>query len=107
MAQTAGRAVQPRRLLPGAAHERAGNPEEAFKIISWILSPDNQARGFTDAALFPAAPAAYELPALTGPDAFFGGQKTIEIFGPAAEKIPVRLRGPGRRGGLGALLRPS
>ncbi|WP_460072067.1 extracellular solute-binding protein [Streptomyces sp. YKOK-I1] len=72
----------------------SGNPEEAFKIISWILSPENQARGFTDAALFPTAPAAYKLPALTGGDAFFGGQKTIEIFGPAAQKIPAAYEAP-------------
>ncbi|MGW0824439.1 ABC transporter substrate-binding protein [Streptomyces sp. NPDC002845] len=70
------------------------NPELAFEVISWILSPENQARGFTDAALFPTAPAAYELPALTGGDDFFGGQKTIEIFGPAAEKIPAVYEAP-------------
>jgi cellobiose transport system substrate-binding protein len=70
------------------------NPEEAFKIISWILDPENQARGFTDAALFPTAPAAYKLPALTGGDPFFGGQKTIEIFGPAAQKIPTAYEAP-------------
>lgn len=70
------------------------NPEKAFEIVSWILNPENQARGFTDAALFPTAPAAYKLPALTGGDAFFGGQKTIEIFGPAAEKIPAAYEAP-------------
>ncbi|MFF4015969.1 extracellular solute-binding protein [Streptomyces sp. NPDC001843] len=72
----------------------SGNPEEAFKIIAWILDPENEARGFTDAALFPTAPAAYKLPALTGGDPFFGGQKTIEIFGPAAEKIPAAYEAP-------------
>ena len=71
-----------------------GNPEEAFKIINWILNPQNQARGFTDAALFPTAPAAYLLPALTGGDAFFGGQKTIEIFAPAAEDVPTAYEAP-------------
>ena len=70
------------------------NPDLAFKIVSWILNPANQARGFTDAALFPTAPAAYKLPALTGGDPFFGGQKTIEIFGPAAEKIPAAYEAP-------------
>ncbi|MGW1024491.1 extracellular solute-binding protein [Streptomyces sp. NPDC002577] len=70
------------------------NPELAFKMITWILSPENQARGFTDAALFPTAPAAYELPALTGGDPYFGGQKTIEIFGPAAKKIPAAYEAP-------------
>ncbi|MFI2203426.1 ABC transporter substrate-binding protein [Streptomyces sp. NPDC020192] len=70
------------------------NPDEAFKIISWILSPANDARGFTDAAIFPAAPAAYSMPAMTGPDAFFGGQKIIEVFGPAAQAIPDSYEAP-------------
>ncbi|MEV0637987.1 extracellular solute-binding protein [Streptomyces sp. NPDC050619] len=71
-----------------------GNPEEAFKIISWILNTDNQARGFTDAALFPTSPAAYLKPALTGGDPFFGGQKTIDIFAPAAEEVPAAYEAP-------------
>lgn len=70
------------------------NPEVAFEIIKWLLSPENQGRGFTDAALFPSAPAAYELPALTEGDPFFGGQKTIEVFGPAAEKVPAFYEAP-------------
>jgi cellobiose transport system substrate-binding protein len=67
----------------------SGNPTKAFEIITWLLNVENQGRGFTDAALFPSAPAAYDLPELTGPDEFFGGQKTIEVFGAAAENIPV------------------
>jgi cellobiose transport system substrate-binding protein len=70
------------------------NPEVAFKIITWLLSPANDARGFTDAALFPAAPAAYELPALTDGDPFFGGQKIIDVFGPAAKGIPIAYEAP-------------
>ena len=35
------------------------------------------------------APAAYKLPELTAPDEFFGGQVTIDVFGPAAQKIPI------------------
>lgn len=70
------------------------NPEVAFEIIKWLLSPENQGRGFTDSALFPSAPAAYELPALTAGDPFFGGQKTIEVFGPAAEKVPAFYEAP-------------
>jgi len=72
-----------------AIPKSSGNPKKAFEIIKWMLTPENQARGYTDAALFPSAPATYKLPALTGPDAFFGGQVTIDVFGPAAEKIPV------------------
>ena len=77
-----------------ALPKQCRNPEEAFKIISWILSPANDARGFTDAAIFPAAPAAYAMPAMTGPDAFFGGQKVIEVFGPAAKDIKVAYEAP-------------
>lgn len=70
------------------------NPEQAFKIINWILSPENDARGFADAAIFPAAPAAYSMPAMTGGDPFFGGQKVIEVFGPAAKAIPASYEAP-------------
>jgi cellobiose transport system substrate-binding protein len=77
-----------------ALPKQCRNPEEAFKIISWILSPANDARGFTDAAIFPAAPAAYTMPAMTGPDAFFGGQKIIEVFGPAAKAVPLAYEAP-------------
>ncbi|MET8080827.1 extracellular solute-binding protein [Streptomyces sp. NPDC005303] len=77
-----------------ALPKQCRNPEEAFKIISWILSPANDARGFTDAAIFPAAPAAYTTPAMTGPDAFFGGQKIIEVFGPAAKAVPLAYEAP-------------
>jgi cellobiose transport system substrate-binding protein len=88
-----GRPVEHRRLVPRIPKE-AANPQLAFEIITWLLSPENQARGFTDAALFPSAPAAYKLPALTGGDPFFGGQATIDVFGPAAEKIPVSYEAP-------------
>ncbi|CAM5260702.1 extracellular solute-binding protein [Streptomyces coeruleorubidus] len=77
-----------------ALPKQCRNPEEAFKIISWILSPANNARGFTDAAIFPASPASYAMPAMTGADAFFGGQKIIEVFGPAAKDIPVTYEAP-------------
>lgn len=70
------------------------NPELAFQVITWLLSPENQARGFTDATLFPSSPAAYTLPALTAPDPFFGGQKIVEVFGEAAQKIPVSYEAP-------------
>src|SRR6266542_2361006 len=72
----------------------SGNPKKAFEIVKWLLSPENQARGYTDSTLFPSSPATYKMPALTGPDEFFGGQVTIDVFGPAAEKIPVAYESP-------------
>ncbi|MFI9383104.1 extracellular solute-binding protein [Kutzneria sp. NPDC052558] len=77
-----------------ALPKQCRNPDQAFKIISWILSPENDVRGFTDAALFPAAPAAYKLPAMTAGDPYFGGQSTIDVFGPAAENIPISYEAP-------------
>jgi len=70
--------------IPEATEDKAS----AFEIITWILNTDNQGRSYTDASIFPADPAAWELPALTGGDDFFGGQKTIEIFGPAGKLVP-------------------
>jgi cellobiose transport system substrate-binding protein len=69
-------------------------PDEAFEVITWILSPENEARGFADASLFPATPASYSTPELTKPDPFFGDQVTIDVFGPQAEKIPVAFTSP-------------
>ncbi|MFB9375517.1 ABC transporter substrate-binding protein [Kineococcus gynurae] len=73
--------------IPASTEDKEG----AWKIISWILDTDNQAKAFTDATIFPADPAAWELPALTGGDEFFNNQKTIEIFGPAGEKVPTQF----------------
>lgn len=66
----------------------------AYAIIQWILSADNEAKGFTDASIFPADPAAWTSPALTTGDPFFGGQKTIDIFGPAARIVPSQYTSP-------------
>ncbi|HKS47606.1 MAG TPA: extracellular solute-binding protein [Amycolatopsis sp.] len=77
-----------------AITKECSKPDVAFEIISWILSPENQARGFTDSALFPSTPATYAMPALTAPDPFFGGQVTIQVLGQAAQKIPVQYESP-------------
>jgi cellobiose transport system substrate-binding protein len=65
-----------------------GSPDHqlSFEIIKWILTPDNQAVAFTEAALFPSATAAFDMPALAEPDPFFGGQKTIEVFAESARR---------------------
>ncbi|MDT0388102.1 ABC transporter substrate-binding protein [Streptomyces dubilierae] len=69
-------------------------PERAFEIITWILDADNQAQGFVDAGLFPSTPASYAMRKLREPDPFFGGQITMDVYGPAAEKIPVAYNSP-------------
>ncbi|MEU1516017.1 extracellular solute-binding protein [Streptomyces sp. NPDC005811] len=69
-------------------------PEQAFKIITWMLDAANQAQGYVDAGLFPSTPASYALEQLREPDAFFGGQVTMDVFGPAAQKIAVAYNSP-------------
>ncbi|MDX3380990.1 extracellular solute-binding protein [Streptomyces niveiscabiei] len=69
-------------------------PEKAFEIITWLLNAGNQAQGFVDAGLFPSTPASYGMRKLTEPDPFFGGQVTMDVFGPAAQKIPVAYNSP-------------
>ncbi|WP_037673185.1 ABC transporter substrate-binding protein [Streptomyces griseus] len=69
-------------------------PERAFEIISWMLDAGNQAQGYVDAGLFPSTPASYGLKQLREPDAFFGGQVTMDVFGPAAQKIAVAYNSP-------------
>ena len=72
----------------------APNPEQSFAIVRWLLSPENQARAFTDAALFPSTPSAYTMPAMTQPETFFGGQRTVEVFGASAQKAPRVYEAP-------------
>jgi cellobiose transport system substrate-binding protein len=69
-------------------------PELAFRIITWMLNAANQAQGFVDAGLFPSTPASYGMKLLREPDPFFGGQVTMDVFGPAAQKIAVAYDSP-------------
>lgn len=69
-------------------------PEVAFAYINELLSPANQGRSFTDAHIFPAVIAAYKQPTVTQGQAFYGGQSTVEVFGPTAERLPVVYEAP-------------
>ena len=77
-----------------AITKNAADPQKAFEVIKCMLSPDNQAKAFADAQIFPSAPAAYDKPQLKAADPFFGGQVPIEVFGPAAKAIPVAYQSP-------------
>ena len=74
--------------------KNAADPAAAFEVIKYMLSPDNEAKAFADAQIFPATPAAYEKPQLKAADPFFGGQVPIEVFGPAAKNIPIAYEAP-------------
>ncbi|WP_427891237.1 ABC transporter substrate-binding protein [Kribbella sp. GL6] len=77
-----------------AITKNAADPQKAFDVIKYMLSADNEAKAFTDAQIFPSAPAAYDKPELKAKDPFFGGQVPIDIFGPAAKNIPVAYQSP-------------
>ncbi|WP_329568118.1 ABC transporter substrate-binding protein [Streptomyces sp. NBC_01361] len=70
------------------------DPETAFEIITWLLGPENQTKAFARASLFPSTPASYTMPAMRDPDPFFGGQRTIDVYGPAAKAVPVAYNSP-------------
>ncbi|WP_433555466.1 extracellular solute-binding protein [Pseudonocardia xinjiangensis] len=62
-------------------------PQAAFEIVSWLLSPTNQARHYADVGLFPSAPAAFTDVTARQPDPFFGGQITADVFGESAKGV--------------------
>jgi cellobiose transport system substrate-binding protein len=69
-------------------------PERAFEIITWMLDAAHQTQGYVDSGLFPSTPASYGMKKLRAPDPFFGGQVTMDVFGPAAERVPVAYNSP-------------
>jgi cellobiose transport system substrate-binding protein len=71
-----------------------GDHATAFEVIKWLLSPENQAKMFAEAALFPSAPAAYKMAPLIAPDPFFGGQRTTEVFAASAAKKRRSFQAP-------------
>ena len=56
-------------------------------MIKFILNPQNQAFEYEDKGNFPSAPAAFELPEVSGPVEFLGGQVASKVFGHAAETV--------------------
>lgn len=62
-------------------------PQEAFEVIKWIQSPDNQIQTFNNINLFPSAKAALEAESMHVEEPFFGGQATGEIFTESARNV--------------------
>ncbi len=65
----------------------ASDPAASFELIKFILNPQNQAYEFADKGNFPAAPAAFEMPEVSGPVEFLGGQKASTVFAEAAATV--------------------
>lgn len=68
--------------------ESSSDPELATQIAEWLTNPENQAAGYADNSLFPSTPASFDMPEMTQPDEFYGGQVTSEILGQVATDAP-------------------
>lgn len=58
----------------------AKNPRAAWELAQWLLQPEQQKYVYTEAGAAPATRAALELPALSAPDPYFGGQAPFSVF---------------------------
>ena len=65
------------------------NPEAAFKAITFINSPENQATAFNNMQLFPSAIESFELGTMKNENDFFGEQDATEFFLQAAKQVPT------------------
>ena len=77
-----------------AIPKNAADPEKAFEVIKWMLSPDNQAKAFADAQIFPSTPASYTMPQLTAAGPVLRRPGDDRRLRAAAEKIPVAYDSP-------------
>ena len=63
------------------------DPQGAYEVVKWLMSPENQATTYLELGLFPSSPAVYSDPLVLAAEEFFGGQATIQVFGEIAEKV--------------------
>ncbi|WP_420000163.1 ABC transporter substrate-binding protein [Streptomyces boninensis] len=70
------------------------DPEAAFRFISWLQSPSNQVKAYTEMSLFPSSPQAFKEPAMREPRPFYDGQRTTDVFGRSAEQVKTVYKSP-------------
>ncbi|MGM7723226.1 extracellular solute-binding protein [uncultured Metabacillus sp.] len=70
------------------------HPEEAYEVIKWLMSPENQLQAYTTMDLFPSTPGVFDDPKMSSEEPFFGNQNTTEIFSQSAENVKPRYFGP-------------
>jgi len=67
----------------------AKDPEAAFKFITWLNNPQNQARAFNDIQLFPSALDSFTSGTMKSGTGFFGDQDPLTFFLAAAKQVPT------------------
>lgn len=71
------------------------HPEEAYKLIAWLLSPENQLKVFKNGSNFPSTPSVYEDPAIQNyTDPYVNNAPIGKIFAEAALKVVPVYYGP-------------
>ncbi|MBS4178458.1 extracellular solute-binding protein [Lederbergia citrea] len=71
------------------------NQEEAYKLIKWLLSPEQQLATFKHFGNFPSTPGIYDDAALQDEtDDFFSGAHVGKIYAEAAKKVTPVIEGP-------------
>jgi cellobiose transport system substrate-binding protein len=90
--------------VPGSAGNSGGSflgiskysqhPKEAFEVIKWLQSPQNQVTAYRDIQLYPSALSALDDPSMHQKEAYYGGQDTTTIFSDTAKHIPLSYAGP-------------
>ncbi|MCP3764826.1 extracellular solute-binding protein [Domibacillus sp. A3M-37] len=71
------------------------NSEEAYKLIEWLLSPEQQMVTFKEKGNMPSTPAIYddeEFKSYTSD--YFNGAPTAQIYGEAAKQVKPIIEGP-------------
>jgi cellobiose transport system substrate-binding protein len=69
--------------------------EEAYKLITWLLTPENQLAQFLSNGNFPSTPSVYDNEAITGfTDEFFSNAPVGKIFSEAARNVVPVYYGP-------------
>ena len=71
------------------------NQEEAYKLIKWLLSPEQQLATFKNFGNFPSTPGIYDDAAIQDDtDEFFSGAHVGKIYAEAARKVTPVIEGP-------------
>ena len=70
------------------------NPELAYQVIKWMVSPENNVNNYVNLGVFPSTPASFDSEALYVADEFFGGQKTAEVFKKVVDEMPLFYMAP-------------
>jgi cellobiose transport system substrate-binding protein len=81
-------------VIPAASDDA----REAYDLLTWLLSPDNQREAFERHGVFPSRPELYDSPAITtSTSGFFSGAPVGAILADATREGHPLVEGPQQR----------